>query len=60
MSVTELPLNSVGERFSFKIKVFTDYDEAVDGVESDFSESMILADLPDKPSTAPTRNVETS
>jgi hypothetical protein len=53
--VTEFPSSSIGLRFSFIIKVYSDF--AVDGVASDTSESMILADLPDKPSVAPTRNI---
>jgi hypothetical protein len=56
--VTEFPHNSVGQRFSFTVKVFTDY--AFEGIQSDESESIILADLPDRPVSAPTRNVATS
>lgn len=56
--VTEFPINSIGQRFSFTVKVFTDY--AVEGIESTLSESIILADLPDKPISAPTRNIATS
>lgn len=56
--VTEFPHNSVGQRFSFTVKVFTDY--AIEGIQSDESESIILADLPDRPVSAPTRNVATS
>lgn len=36
------------------VKVFTDY--AANGIESPISDSIILADLPDKPPAAPTRN----
>jgi hypothetical protein len=60
LSITEFPLNSVGHRFAFSIKAFTDYDMAINGVESDLSETMILAGLPDQPSAAPSRNIETS
>ena len=38
--------------------MFTNY--ALDGIESNLSESMILADVPDKPSSQPTRNIATS
>lgn len=41
------------------MKVFTDYTFE-DGIESDLSESIILADFPDKPLSIPTRNVATS
>ena len=58
LTVTDLPAASVGRRFLFKVKVFTAF--AVDGVSSDPSASIILADLPDKPSSAPVRNSATS
>ena len=56
--MTEFPESSVGKRFTFIIKAYTDF--AVDGVPSEMSSSMILADRPDKPSIAPSRNSETS
>lgn len=56
--ITDLPANSLGKRFSFVVRVYTDF--AVDGVSSLLSPSMILGDRPDKPSNAPTRNIETS
>lgn len=56
--VTDFPSSSVGKRFTFLIKAYTDF--AIDGVASDSSVSMILADKPDKPSIAPTRNTQTS
>jgi hypothetical protein len=40
------------------LKAFTDY--ASDGVASDISVSIILADLPDQPSQPPSRNALTS
>ena len=55
--VTEFPTQSLGLRFRFKVVVFTDF--ATDGVVSSVSSSFILADLPDKPSQAPTRNTNT-
>jgi hypothetical protein len=55
--VTEFPSDSVGNRFSFIVKAYSDF--AVDGVASQTSASMILADRPDKPSSAPTRNIAT-
>lgn len=58
LTVTDLPAASVGHRFSFKVKVFTAF--ATDGVSSENSASIILADLPDKPSSAPLRNSATS
>jgi hypothetical protein len=51
MQVTEFPDSSIGMRFRFLVKVVTDYGFKV----SEVSESMILADVPDKPSAAPTR-----
>ena len=51
-----MPVSSVGKRFRFKVRVVTNF--AV--VESAVSASMILADKPDKPSMAPTRNSLTS
>jgi hypothetical protein len=56
--VTDFPANSLGNRFFFRVKVYTDF--ASDGVESGLSASIILGGVPDKPSTAPTRNTETS
>jgi hypothetical protein len=55
LDVTEFPDSSISKRFSFIVRAVTDYAE----VDSSISESMILADLPDKPSAAPSRNVLT-
>jgi Fibronectin type III domain len=55
--VTDLPLSSIGNRFRFRVVVFTDL--AIAGVSSNISASFILADRPDQPSAAPTRNVLT-
>lgn len=55
LTVTEFPISSVGKRFRFMVRVVTDYAE----VDSAVSTSMILADLPDKPSMKPTRNLLT-
>jgi hypothetical protein len=57
-TVTELPAASVGNRFKFIVKVYTDFATA--GVASDASESIILASVPDKPAAAPTRNTNTN
>jgi len=56
LTVTDLPVSSVGKRFRFKVRVVTNFAT----VDSAVSESMILADRPDKPSMAPTRNTLTS
>jgi hypothetical protein len=58
LTVTDFPASSLGKRFRFIVKVYTDYTDA-NGIESVVSNSIILADLPDQPSTAPTRNVDT-
>jgi hypothetical protein len=58
ITVTEFPSQSLGLRFRFKVIVITDF--ATDGVSSSVSNSFILADLPDKPSQAPTRNSNTN
>lgn len=57
-TVTDFPANSVGLRFTFQVSVFTDF--AIAGVSSSKSISMILGDRPDKPSSAPQRNAQTS
>lgn len=50
-TVTDFPSNAVGKRFTFLVKVYTDFATA--GVASSLSPSMILGDRPDKPSSAP-------
>lgn len=57
LDVTDFPENSLGKRFKFIVKVFTDYADT--GIASEESVDIILADLPDKPTLAPTRNVIT-
>ncbi len=47
LNVTNFPPGSLSKRFRFIVKAVTDY--AVDGIASDISDSMILADRPDKP-----------
>ena len=56
IKVTQFTDQSKGKRFRFIIKAITEYGSA----ESVISESMILADIPDKPSAAPSRSIMTS
>lgn len=58
LKVTEFPADALGLRYTFTVKVFTQY--STDGIESAASESLILAGLPDKPSAAPSRSLLTS
>ena len=58
LEVTDFPASSLGKRFTFAVRVYTDY--ASSGVVSPISDSLILAGLPEAPSLAPTRNGDTS
>jgi len=58
LEVTEFPAASVGKRFTFVVKVYTDFATA--GVSSLMTNSIVLASLPSKPTAAPTRNTLTS
>ena len=60
--VTELPAGSIGKSFVFRLKVFTEYTALVlaDGIPGGPSHSMILAGVPDAPSSPPARGPETS
>jgi hypothetical protein len=58
LTVTDFPIASIGNRFVFKVLVFTDF--AVDGIPSFNSLSMILADLPSKPADMPTRELQSN
>jgi len=58
LEITEFPTGSEGKRFTFAVKVFTDY--ASSGVVSPISDSLVLAGLPGAPDAAPTRNSLTS
>lgn len=46
LTVTDFPTDSIGKRFRFIVKVYTDYTDS-NGIESLSSDSIILADLPD-------------
>ena len=56
--VSEFPGSSLGKSFVFKVVVFTDV--SANGVESAHSVPMLLASIPDTPSTAPTRDITSS
>jgi hypothetical protein len=45
LEVTEFPVSSIGKRFTFIVKVYTDFATA--GVTSPLSDSIVLASLPD-------------
>lgn len=56
--MNELPANSLGLYFLFKVKVITKY--SLTGVDSLASDPILLAGVPDKPSAAPSRGSLTS
>ncbi len=60
---SQLPGGSLGKEFVFKIRVVTDYTILAlptGGVDGPVSEPFLLAGVPDKPTSAPTRNAATT
>jgi hypothetical protein len=56
--VTDLPPNKLGSFFVFKVRVVTDYTPV--GIDGPVSDPLLLAGLPGKPPTAPTRDDSTN
>ena len=53
LQVTDFPDNSLGNSFLFLVKVYT--KNAIEGVSSEVSDLIILAGVPDMPTSVPTR-----
>lgn len=57
LTVSDFPVNSLGNRFQFIVKVYT--MEAQDGISSVVSDPIILAGIPSQPQTVPFRGTNT-